>query len=412
MMLYSFIIVNVIICVGGSSSHPPGHLQPLGLHLPPITDIPVLNKFPSSVEFYEKYVKDGGKPVIFKNVLETVDMPVYYKWTDDYLDKNYGDIMVDMEIGKKEIRKGEMFSRKLSYFLKRYKNMDAYLVEDLPDRMKKDMAIPSSLRCGGFQNVIHTVVMWFSSGGTKSVFHTDDLDNINCLLDGKKDLIMMDRKYAHLVEADGWHKDGSYSDLDVDSVDMYKFPNLKDIPWYQVNLTKGDCLYIPYKWYHHVYSHPGRNFAVNVWFFHRRWFNVTDCHGVDLNVSTAIPFTQFKKPSKLEKFRDDLIMSLDGKEFISQTLFSETLQENDNDLASVADEIFTIIDTDKDGYISISELYSSGNEIFAFELEEDSKTKDGRVDYDQSNMEDDSLKDDLTKTNADVYVNSNNHEEL
>lgn len=38
--------------------------------------------------------------------------------------------------------------------------------------------------------------MWFSSGGTKSVFHHDDVDNINCLYRGSKTLLFVDyQKY-------------------------------------------------------------------------------------------------------------------------------------------------------------------------------------------------------------------------
>ena len=41
---------------------------------------------------------------------------------------------------------------------------------------------------------------WFSSGGTKSVLHNDDVDNINCLLRGKKQLLFIDyNKYKTKV---------------------------------------------------------------------------------------------------------------------------------------------------------------------------------------------------------------------
>ena len=36
--------------------------------------------------------------------------------------------------------------------------------------------------------------MWFSSGGTKSVLHNDDVDNINCLFSGRKELLFIDYK--------------------------------------------------------------------------------------------------------------------------------------------------------------------------------------------------------------------------
>ena len=53
--------------------------------------------------------------------------------------------------------------------------------------------LPRPLRCGGFQSSLAIGVVWFSSGGTKSVFHSDDVDNINCILDGSKSLVMIDK---------------------------------------------------------------------------------------------------------------------------------------------------------------------------------------------------------------------------
>lgn len=38
---------------------------------------------------------------------------------------------------------------------------------------------------------IHYQVMWFSSGDTKSVVHTDSAENINCLIAGSKTLVLV-----------------------------------------------------------------------------------------------------------------------------------------------------------------------------------------------------------------------------
>ena len=56
-----------------------------------------------------------------------------------------------------------------------------------------DVYLPKCLLCGGFAESIVVSVMWFSSGGTKSVLHNDDVDNINCLYDGEKRLVMIDK---------------------------------------------------------------------------------------------------------------------------------------------------------------------------------------------------------------------------
>lgn len=43
--------------------------------------------------------------------------------------------------------------------------------------------------------------MWFSSGGTSSVIHTDDYENILCVLDGVKQVVLVDSdKFPHVIE--------------------------------------------------------------------------------------------------------------------------------------------------------------------------------------------------------------------
>ena len=51
---------------------------------------------------------------------------------------------------------------------------------------------------------MHLQIMWFSSGGTKSVVHTDSVENINCLYSGEKEFVMVDPfKYKNMVSCDG-----------------------------------------------------------------------------------------------------------------------------------------------------------------------------------------------------------------
>ena len=42
------------------------------------------------------------------------------------------------------------------------------------------------------------------------------------------------------------HKDGEYCSVDVDSVDMYKYTFLRNIPWWWAEVQAGDCIYVPY----------------------------------------------------------------------------------------------------------------------------------------------------------------------
>ena len=49
------------------------------------------------------------------------------------------------------------------------------------------------LMCGGFTQGLVSTVMWYSSGGTKSVLHYDSVDNINCIFDGRKEIFFVDK---------------------------------------------------------------------------------------------------------------------------------------------------------------------------------------------------------------------------
>lgn len=44
-------------------------------------------------------------------------------------------------------------------------------------------------------------MMWFSSGGTSSVTHTDDYENILCIFSGVKELVLVDNyKFKDIVD--------------------------------------------------------------------------------------------------------------------------------------------------------------------------------------------------------------------
>lgn len=55
------------------------------------------------------------------------------------------------------------------------------------------MMLLKCLLCGGYTKYLSMSNMWFSSGGTKSVLHNDDGENINCVLSGNKEFFMADR---------------------------------------------------------------------------------------------------------------------------------------------------------------------------------------------------------------------------
>lgn len=343
-----------------SSAELKGHLKPLGSHQDPVGGIPVTGKFPSPWVFYQEFVLPG-KPLVMKKVLEKDNIPAYRLWTDDYLRKNFGQTDVEVEMGKKERRSdGGLKNMTFSKFLHLYQTEDIYQVFDITQDMKKDLNLPLSLQCGGFQNLQETVVLWFSSGGTKSHLHRDMLDNINCLLDGKKEIIFIDKKYERLVMADGWVREGGYSMVDVESVDMTKFPQLQNVPYNRITISKGDCIFIPFKWFHYVDSKPGRNMAVNFWFHHLPWFNSSDCEGVDPYQNSSVPLSSVKEPDPDSETRM-LFLQLFGdiKSFYKRS-FGDYIQREipsitPRDVESLK-EVFSIFDVNGNNVLTWDEL--------------------------------------------------------
>lgn len=107
-----FVINVMLTCV------PIGHLQPLGLHRPPIKNgVKILNYLPDPTEFWKEYIVKG-KPVIFRNVAKSLN--IFNLWTDNYLRLHYGHIEVTVEMQKK---RKQTFRCKLNVILRIFKKI-------------------------------------------------------------------------------------------------------------------------------------------------------------------------------------------------------------------------------------------------------------------------------------------------
>lgn len=323
----------------------------LGQHSPPSRGATVLGgKFPPASVFYHHFVR-LGKPLLMKNVLVETGYPAYKLWTDKYLREHYAREIVNIERGRKEERGGDSLRLDLAKFLDVYAESNLYMVHTVPDSMKDEILVPHTLQCGGFQDNLQKAVLWFSGGDTTSVLHYDSVDNINCLLDGEKKLVLIDKTYKTMVEEYGWVEDGSYSLLDVDFVDPALYSGISRAPWTQINMEKGDCVYIPYKWYHHIYSPPGRNLAVNFWFSHLWWFNPTDCSNVG---NQSKPLSGYKVASPNQQLRSEFLSVFAEQKEVSQKSFAKDCGcKDDQDCI----KIFENINKNNDKTLTWAELY-------------------------------------------------------
>ncbi|ESO82239.1 hypothetical protein LOTGIDRAFT_96029, partial [Lottia gigantea] len=232
-------------------------------------DIDEITEVPDPVTFYKEYVHPD-KPIKMKKAV--VDHPAFTKWTDKYFLKL--DIppntQVEVEYHKKEIRGIPTKAVNFKVFVTTHRKSQLYMIGSVPNFLRKDLRLQHCLQCGDMVNkMIDTAIMWFSGGGTSSVVHVDSYHNLNCVYRGSKHFVLVNpHKYQHLSHID--RLEGGYSSVDVDSVDMRKYPGLAKVEYIHAHIDAGDCLYIPYGWIHQVRSFNS-NIATNIW-----WQGIAD----------------------------------------------------------------------------------------------------------------------------------------
>lgn len=315
----------------------PGHMQPLASKQVK-HDIETLTNYPSPQEFFSTYVK-AKRPFLVKGGAKT--QPAYKHWSDEYL-ANFRESMtslVALEPKLKEDRTAKGYTSSFKKFLDTYKTKPVYMVNPVPPFLMKDVLIPSPLRCSNTAEFIERNIMWMSAGGTKSVLHLDNTDNINCLFRGTKEVLLIDPlKYKSLVPID--KRKGGYSSLDVEAVDFTKYPRLIDVEYVKASMEEGDCLYIPDKWYHQINSHGNKNkqnIAVNIWFDHGPAHAPTECDVSDDALTIDNYFTDNEPAPREDDLRE--MESAEGEEDDNGlpliSLYNYTLSELNNNKASL-----------------------------------------------------------------------------
>jgi len=218
------------------------------------------------------------------------------------------------EYNLKETREGGQVDhiKTMKQFLDAYNKTDIYMVSQVPKGMQPDVHFLPCIRCGGYLDFLDTNNFWYGRGGSKSVIHYDDQDNFNCMISGKKRFVMMHPKYKKYFEAHpntnknkfGWvdtqldRKAKGYGaffgKVDVDKMDLIKYPGWTKVKWWYVDLEAGDCLYLPYQWYHQVTAEPIRSINVHIWYWRPKVFDEASCkndEGAEAYTANPISFS-------------------------------------------------------------------------------------------------------------------------
>eukprot|EP00933_Yihiella_yeosuensis_P021533 TRINITY_DN1701_c0_g2_i1.p1 TRINITY_DN1701_c0_g2~~TRINITY_DN1701_c0_g2_i1.p1 ORF type:complete len:364 (-),score=51.65 TRINITY_DN1701_c0_g2_i1:243-1334(-) len=284
---------------------PKGHLQPFGSWTEG-TPVEERDDVPEPEDFYNLYStfdNMNGKPVIFRGAAKKMATS---RWGNDAeMMKKYGDIEIDesaverTEDGLKVMRRGDPEEGLQTFgdFLSVYNTSEVYYSGESFEPLLSDQEFLPCLRCGGFLNFLRRGQLWMGRGGSRTTAHYDDNDNINCQVDGEKRIMLFDRKYKTVFEEhantpknkfgwvnhdlpggedfEGW---GAHMALlDLDKVDLIRFPGWIDLEWSYADLKPGDCMYIPLGWLHHVIAKPGRSINFNSWYYRPKTFDKESC---------------------------------------------------------------------------------------------------------------------------------------
>eukprot|EP00794_Sanderia_malayensis_P017487 gene17487-19236_t len=267
---------------GGSELNSQKTFKRLGEHKEPSIITEQLDYVPQPIEFYEEYVSKK-RPVVFRGA--AMNSRAFTLWTEDFLQTNYGDMRVRLEAkgeddGRIPAGKIGLGHDLLSNFIDHYQTYNAYIITQLSEPMEKDVAIPPCLRCGFFAKSIQEAHLFLSAAGGKTALHKDPYNNIHCVFNGTKDWITIhpDQTGKLYMAQQSQYEWGGISDINVDAVDLDLHPNVLDLKFSKIKLSKGDCIFMPSGYWHQVRSWGYLNAAVSIWFSTTNSFNRSECY--------------------------------------------------------------------------------------------------------------------------------------
>ncbi|XP_060516854.1 bifunctional peptidase and (3S)-lysyl hydroxylase Jmjd7 isoform X2 [Cylas formicarius] len=154
------------------------------------------------------------------------------------------------------------------------------LTSDFPELLE-DIDVEIGWASTAFDKKPDAVNFWMGDERAITSMHKDPYENIYCVVDGYKDFILsppMDLPYIPYKK----FPVRRYKDVGSGSFEISEIPNQKDISWialdplkptttkgkprlFRVRVEKGDLLYLPGLWFHHVKQSHGC-IAVNYWY--------------------------------------------------------------------------------------------------------------------------------------------------
>ena len=215
----------------------------------------------SSAEFYSEFFFTN-RPVILQGLMR--EWPAVEKWRPEYFKSRYGEVVVEVMVGRDGDRDYELNHAnhyaevKLSHFIdlitRTESANDCYLVArnhvlDLPgmETLRADFDCPVGfLDPDTGENPF--VRLWLGPAGTLTQLHCDDCNILFGQITGRKQVRLIPPYFYQSL-----YNVAEYcSAVDLDDIDLTKFPAMRDVPVLEAVLEPGEFLFIPIGWWHWV----------------------------------------------------------------------------------------------------------------------------------------------------------------
>ncbi|XP_044743339.1 bifunctional peptidase and (3S)-lysyl hydroxylase Jmjd7-like, partial [Chrysoperla carnea] len=264
----------------------------------------------STKQFKLDYVAQNF-PVLIKNGIQ--NWPAVKKWNMNYFRHILGNKGVNVAITPNGYADGLAFKNNKEYFVMPYETQmpfseflnhldnprdnficyiqtqNSNLLKDFPE-LKNDVDLELSWATSAFEGRLDAVNFWMGDHRAITSMHKDPYENIYCVVEGKKDFILIPPTDIWRIPYKNYPKgiyninsqnqftiddvaitedslDNSISWIAIDPLnpDINLYPDYKDANIFKVTVEAGDCLYLPSFWFHHVRQSHGC-IAVNYWF--------------------------------------------------------------------------------------------------------------------------------------------------
>ncbi|CAG4939582.1 unnamed protein product [Colias eurytheme] len=260
------------------------------------------------LEFHREYVSKNI-PVIIKGGCS--EWPATLKWNSEYFRTTIPDKLVTVAVtpngyadGITRDKNGDeyfvmpleietsmseflnMLEAKRENYIPYIQKQNSNLTEDFKELLP-DVESHVQFASEAFNKKPDAVNFWMGDERAVTSMHKDPYENIYCVIDGYKEFILIPptdlpyvpyKKYPQAVfkQNNDWEIEpiadyGEESNIlpwiciDPLNPDLSKYPQFKKAHRYKIRLNKGDCLYLPSLWFHHVTQSHGC-IAVNYWY--------------------------------------------------------------------------------------------------------------------------------------------------